>query len=783
MAQKFLSPGVETTEVDQSFITTAAPLPGAIVIGRTLKGPAFAPTLVSSFDEFQAVFGGTDPNYQVPYTAKNYLQNSTSLTVVRVLGHNDGTSASSGYTVGGIVGITDTSGTIGTTGSILAVIHHNTSFPNVQITGVAGDANNFIFRVGTTFAATASFLTSSDNYIGKVLNTDPTKYSTYGHYLYQTFPYKKQAASAAWLPVQCISSSFVDFVRNFDYGSTPWIKSQAIGSQEFDLFRIHTRAHGRSTNDDIKVQILNVKPPSAPDVYPYGTFDIQVRSFYDTDLRPVVLERFSQLNLDPSSPNYILKRIGDQLEQFDTTTRKFTIVQGTYPNNSNKIRVELNTSANFPPGSLPWGFRGFRYALFSGSNLGNGGGFGIANIPPLPYTQAQVDNNGVYNANISWGVTFVSGGVVDRMRAFPDTITTTQFSGSDADFSLRGLVEVPYNGKTIFVYNANSSSYAPLAASASMQMFTLPFQGGFDGWDLRITDETYLGNSTGDTDIGVSSLKRAIDTVANPDQIVGDLLLIPGIHNTRVADKARNLVNDRKDMFYVMDLTGSTVSEVVSNLAARSIDDNYTAAYYPDLFIDDQVANRLVRVSPSVGVAGAIAYNDRFAQAFFAPAGLTRGGLGRFNIVDAVDRVDHGDRDTLYDNRINPIAKFPQEGMVVFGQKTLQLRPSSLDRINVRRLLILAKRTVANIARNLIFEQNNAATWTRFVNKVNPILEGYRIQQGINRFKIVMDSTTNTPDIIDRNEMRGKIFLEPVRAAEYISIDFILTNAGVEFGS
>jgi phage tail sheath protein FI len=120
---------------------------------------------------------------------------------------------------------------------------------------------------------------------------------------------------------------------------------------------------------------------------------------------------------------------------------------------------------------------------------------------------------------------------------------------------------------------------------------------------------------------------------------------------------------------------------------------------------------------------------------------------------------------------------------VIFGQKTLQLRPSSLDRINVRRLLILAKRTVAGFARNLLFEPNNPSTWTRFVNKVNPVLEGYRKDQGINRFKVVMDNTTNTSDVIDRNEMRGKIFLEPVRAAEFITIDFVITPSGVAFGS
>jgi hypothetical protein len=235
-------------------------------------------------------------------------------------------------------------------------------------------------------------------------------------------------------------------------------------------------------------------------------------------------------------------------------------------------------------------------------------------------------------------------------------------------------------------------------------------------------------------------------------------------------------------MFYVMDLTGSTRQEVIANLNSREIDDNYTAGYYPDLILTDTTSNRQVRVPPSVGVMGALAYNDRIGQAFFAPAGLNRGGLTQFNITDTTDRLNHDDRDALYDARVNPITKFPVEGIVVFGQKTMQLRPSALDRVNVRRLLILAKRAVAGIARTLVFEPNNPATWTRFVNKVNPILEGYRRDQGINRFKVVMDSSTNTSDVIDRNEMKGKIFLEPTRAAEFITIDFIITPSGVEFG-
>jgi len=781
MAQRFMSPGVQTIEVDQSFIEEGTPQPGAVMIGRTPKGPAFYPVTVRNFDEFTAVFGGLDPDMQLPYAARNYLQNSTSLTVVRVLGHSDGTSTTNGYTVGSTVGIVDTSGAIGVTGSVLAVLHCNVPLAAVHVSGVAGDANRFTIRVGNSFAATASFLTGADDYIGKTLNNDPTLYSTYGHYLYQTFPYKKQAASASWHPVLS-KPELNEFTRSFTHGSTPWIKSQNLGGIEHDLFQFHTLGHGRSTNDDIKVMIDNIRPSSAPSIQPYGSFDVIIRRFNDTDARPVELERFANLNLDPTSPNYILRKIGDINEYFDTATRKF-VVEGSWANRSRYIRVSLNPAANFPPQALPWGFRGFAKPLFSGSSLGDGGAFGSAIVPSLPYVPNQLDANGNYNANIAWGVSFVSGGVADRMRAMPDGNLTMMVSGTDEDFSLRNLSGSYVNGALRYSYVPGYGQYAPIFASSSMQAFVVPFAGGFDGFDLRVEDPLYLTNSAGDSTMGVISLKRAIDCVAQPDVVEGDTLAIPGVHNITVTDHARALVNARKDMFYVMDLSGSTRAEVIANLSAREIDDNYSAAYYPDLLISDPSTNSILRMPPSVGVMGALAYNDRHAAAFFAPAGMNRGGLARFGVVDIVDRLTHDDRDALYDARINPIVRFPREGIVIFGQKTLQLRPSALDRVNVRRLLILAKRAIATYAQNLVFEPNNPGTWTRFVNKVNPILEGYRRDQGINRFKVVMDSTTNTSDVVDRLEMRGKIFLEPVRAAEYITIDFIVTPTGVTFGS
>jgi phage tail sheath protein FI len=184
-------------------------------------------------------------------------------------------------------------------------------------------------------------------------------------------------------------------------------------------------------------------------------------------------------------------------------------------------------------------------------------------------------------------------------------------------------------------------------------------------------------------------------------------------------------------------------------------------------------------VPPSVPAIGALAYNDRVSYPWFAPAGFNRGALDSVTNVDI--RLNTADRDVLYDARINPIATFPTGGFVIFGQKTLQMAKSALDRVNVRRLLIEVKRIVASQANRLLFEQNNAATRARFVSQVSPLLTLVQAQAGIEQFKIVCDATNNTQTDVDTNRMNGRIIIVPTRAIEFISIDFVITNSGVIF--
>jgi phage tail sheath protein FI len=214
---------------------------------------------------------------------------------------------------------------------------------------------------------------------------------------------------------------------------------------------------------------------------------------------------------------------------------------------------------------------------------------------------------------------------------------------------------------------------------------------------------------------------------------------------------------------------------------AESLDTNYAATYYPWIKTIDLNTNKMVAVPPSVLMPAVFAANDNTAAEWFAPAGLNRGGIT--GAISVVNRLTHADRDTLYEGKVNPIAQFPGQGIVAFGQKTLQSKPSALDRINVRRLLITVKKYIASTSRYLVFEQNTAETRNKFLNTVNPYLEGIQQRQGLYAFRVVMDDSNNTPDVIDRNILQGAIFLQPTKTAEFIQIDFNILPTGATFGA
>jgi len=277
---------------------------------------------------------------------------------------------------------------------------------------------------------------------------------------------------------------------------------------------------------------------------------------------------------------------------------------------------------------------------------------------------------------------------------------------------------------------------------------------------------------------------NVINLLSNQDEYQYNIIAAPGLINasTGHASEITSMVNNsiaRGDNMSIIDLVeyNAQVADVTDQSAG--FDNSYSATYWPWLQTVDPNTGELVWVPASTMIPGVMAYTDASSEPWFAPAGITRGGLGQ--VVRAERKLTVSQRDTLYEANVNPIASFPQQGVVVFGQKTLQKRASALDRINVRRLLIQLKGYISQVADNLVFEQNTIATRNNFLTQVNPYLESVQQRQGLYAFKVVMDDSNNTPDVIDRNELLGQIFIQPTRTAEFVILDFNVLPTGATF--
>jgi hypothetical protein len=325
------------------------------------------------------------------------------------------------------------------------------------------------------------------------------------------------------------------------------------------------------------------------------------------------------------------------------------------------------------------------------------------------------------------------------------------------------------------------SASLPINGSGS---FGGSFAGGA-GNDIPFIGPTLFGNIGAVTQgLYASQYVTASNILSNKDEYDYELLITPGlIQNTHTSTVANFISNaeERGDFFYITDLVPYNVPFNTPIGAANSVDTNYAGAYWPWVQVVSQETGKLVWVPASTIMAGVYAFNDNVSAEWFAPAGLNRGGLG--GVIQAEKKLSPTNRDNLYAASVNPIATFPNIGVTAFGQKTLQQKASALDRINVRRLLIALKRYIGNVAKTLVFEQNTTVTRNRFLSQVTPYLESVQQRQGLYAFRVVMDDTNNTPDVIDRNQLVGQIYLQPTRTAEFILLDFNILPTGVEFGS
>lgn len=390
-------------------------------------------------------------------------------------------------------------------------------------------------------------------------------------------------------------------------------------------------------------------------------------------------------------------------------------------------------------------------------------------------------------------------------------VDTTQYTIRDADYVLGG---------------ANRITFATLLGKASPSVFnrfspyakfTTFMGGGFDGVNILDADARRMNDKAssfvGEADAGfiptgftgsqsgagqdnstVSSYVSAINIMTDPMTVNHNLLVIPGIREPFITDYAGQQVKNYGLAYYVMDIEkfdeegtrlfdDSTlkpdVEQTAVGLDARGIDNNYVGTYFPDVFIDDATNRRRVKVPASIAAMGALGFNDRVGYPWFAPAGFNRAALDFVTNVEV--RLNSEDKNRLYDSRINPIATFPRQGFVIFGQKTLQIKSSALDRVNVRRLLLEVKRIIINIALRLEFEQNTPETWNKFVSQAVLQLGLIQAQAGIEAFQVIMNETNNSQADKDLNKVNGRIVVVPTRVIEFIAVDFIITNSGVQF--
>ena len=746
MAEKIVSPGVFTKENDLSFLQQGVADIGAAFIGPFKEGP-LVPTIVNSQAEFETLFGVVDDTYYTPLAVQSYLREAGTATICRVAGVD-------GYTEIAPILLTATSGAVSASLGILfnTSTAANAGFVGAQLTSSVTLAGDFVLR-GTGLNLSASLDPQDTNDIEAVFGTSP--FGSKNPYVYGFF---KNTSMGFNINTSTTASVLGNQLFTFDAQEalTPMIKSQTISGERYDLFQIETIGAGNRANTKVKIGITNIKAAGSVNGTDYGTFTLVVRDFTDTNKKKVVLETFSNVNLDPNSPNYISRVIGDRKREFHPDGSGKITESGDWVNNSKYIRI-VSLNANAPVQAVPFGHSAYKLPISASSELS-------ARVP---------------------AVTFVSS-------------STTVYGGIDLDGNTDNsiyLKPIPtgagVGSNLVFGLDSAVTNGTALAVGSTSAQFVVAFQEGFDGMNpatpIYKGSDINSGNSQGfdlttSASSGSVAYGKHIAALSNADEFDINMVVTPGVIrrlHSSVVTSVLDMVEQRNDCFYIMDSTSINDSITQVTTESDAVDSNMVATYYPWVKTIDVNTNKLIAVPPSVLLPGVFAANDRVAAEWFAPAGLNRGGL--VGAVSVLNRLTQTEKDTLYEGKVNPIVQFPGQGIVVFGQKTLQDKPSALDRINVRRLLLTVRKYIASTSRYLVFEQNTSETRNRFLNIVNPYLESIQQRQGLYAFRVVMDETNNTPDVVDRNIMKGAIYLQPTKTAEFIQIDFNILPTGAAF--
>ena len=664
MAETLISPGVLARENDSSFIRQQPVNVGAAIIGPTVLGPVEIPTVVTSYSDYVNKFGagfqsGSDNvSFFTSIAAYNYFNNGgTSLLVARVV------SASNTWTPATSTAILNNveSGVL-ETGSALSNISTNST---ASVSGTTGSlaTGSYIYSGTTGAGAVFSIVKTSGSLVTSITATTAGT----GYNIGDTFTFLSGSIGTVGNVVATLAAT--DIVNSTTPAFVLKTLSEGIimnSSSSIDV----SGSLASGSADNIRYQISNADTAS-------GTFSLLIRQGNDNTNNPIVLKTWTGLSLDPFAVNYVAKVLGDQDQNYNSTTNQIE-VSGSYFNASRYVRVSaVNT--------------------------------------PTPY---YFDNTGV---------------------------AKPQYTSS-----------IPVNSSGSF-----TGGVGTVAAGANFY-------------------ETINGTNT--QGLVGADYDDMIDLLSNQDEYKFNILFAPGLYNSGYTSQCTSMINNtqtRGDSLFILDLVPygtQTLSAVTTQANSRNT--SYAASYWPWVQMIDPATGKNVWVPASTVMAGVFAFNDTVAEPWFAPAGINRGGL---QVIRAEQKLPQTSRDTLYTNKVNPIATFPGTGTVVYGQKTLQTQASALDRVNVRRLLIALKNYISQIANTLVFEQNSTATRNVFLSQVNPYLESVQQKQGLYAFRVIMNETNNTADVIDRNELIGQIYIQPTRTAEFIYLDFNILPTGATF--
>ena len=700
-------------------------------------------------------------------------------------------------------------------------------------------------------AITFSLDPTNAYYIANVLNTDPLLIEEKGHLLYTHYEIDENQAAVA--PVGATLTQMIvtedvgadakykTFEQRFNHAKTPWVKSQSFGSDKFKLFKVHALSDGEFENSNIKISIINLRYDKNGS---FGTFDLVVRDFNDTDAGQKQIERFSSLNLDPTSSNFISKKIGDKRTffNFDNPTQQLQ-TSGTYDNVSKYIRIEVSddvSQSQIPVNAVPFGHEAYEEMIVSVAPGNIDGTVVAAKNLPTPYRQNVAVGLLLSKKSYSklhWGVQFSkvqdvaepnalltqSSIVKNLVKFLPNGTLNTIVSRTGHEFSLENIEanvkdldgdateraidwkESNYRYDSV-LDDATSVTRFLLATdvtgstNSSYAKFTMLMQGGFDGTNIfreqkakmqnaatvwEMEDASNQGGTSGPT---VVSYRKALDVITSKSDVEIQILAVPGIRHSAVTQYAIDAVESRFDALFIADilekdsnnetkLLDSQITDVgftIAQFISEGFDSSFAAAYFPDVIMTDPITKTQMNVPPSVAVLGAIALNDSLAHPWYAPAGFTRGALK--SVEDTLASFSRANLDSLYEAKINPITSFPGTEVVIWGQKTMLQAASSLDRVNVRRLLITIRRSVKNIALGFLFEPNRSETLAAFEAKVNPLLQSIQEKAGLDRYKVKIDTETTTQMDVENNTLRGKIYIQPTKTAEFISLDFVVSN-------